>query len=66
MFPEVEKLQLSELMRSSTEEQDEPVDQEELQKFEDLKSRMMLLDQAELASAAQSSQTPRFPPISTR
>lgn len=47
-LPPVERLQLSELVRSSVEEQDESVDEEALQKFRELKHRMMLLDRAEL------------------
>lgn len=52
-LPVVEKLQLSELMGSSTEEQDESVDEDELQRFRELKDKMMLLDKAELGSVAQ-------------
>ncbi|XP_035519714.1 leucine-rich repeat-containing protein 27-like [Morone saxatilis] len=51
-LPVVEKLQLSELMGSSMEEQDESVDEDELQKFKELKQKMILLDKAELGSVA--------------
>ncbi|XP_071780922.2 leucine-rich repeat-containing protein 27-like [Centroberyx gerrardi] len=47
-MPPVEKLQLSELVRSSVEEQEESVDEDELQRFRELKHRMILLDRAEL------------------
>lgn len=50
-LPVMEKLQLSEAMESSGEEQD-LVDEEELQRFRELKHRMILLDKAELSSAA--------------
>ena len=46
-LPAVEKLQLSELMESSMEEQDESVDEAELQRFRELKDKMILLDKAE-------------------
>ncbi|XP_047459448.1 leucine-rich repeat-containing protein 27-like isoform X2 [Mugil cephalus] len=49
-LPVVEKLQLSELMESSVEEQDESVD--ELQRFRELKNRLMLLDKAEMGTVA--------------
>lgn len=52
-LPVVEKLQLSELMASSMEEQDESVDEDELQRFRELKDKMILLDKAELGSIAQ-------------
>uniref|UniRef100_A0A3B4VCH6 Leucine rich repeat containing 27 n=1 Tax=Seriola dumerili TaxID=41447 RepID=A0A3B4VCH6_SERDU len=52
-LPVVEKLQLSELMGSSVEEQDESVDEDELQRFKELKQKMILLDSAELGSVAQ-------------
>ncbi|XP_070772645.1 leucine-rich repeat-containing protein 27-like [Enoplosus armatus] len=52
-LPVVEKLQLSELMGSSMEEQDESVDEDELQRFRELKHKMILLDKAELGSIAQ-------------
>ncbi|KAG7229871.1 hypothetical protein INR49_012395 [Caranx melampygus] len=51
--PVVEKLQLSELMGSSVEEQDESVDEDELQKFKELKQKMILLDKAELGSVTE-------------
>ncbi|XP_045926500.1 leucine-rich repeat-containing protein 27-like isoform X1 [Micropterus dolomieu] len=49
-LPVVEKLQLSELMGSNMEEQDESVDEDELQRFRELKHKMILLDKAELDS----------------
>ncbi|XP_059215908.1 leucine-rich repeat-containing protein 27-like [Centropristis striata] len=49
-LPVVEKLQLSELMGSSMEEQEESVDEDELQRFMELKHKMILLDRAELGS----------------
>ncbi|XP_044070440.1 leucine-rich repeat-containing protein 27-like isoform X1 [Siniperca chuatsi] len=52
-LPVVEKLQLSELMGSSMEEQDESLDEDELQRFRELKHKMILLDKAELGSIAQ-------------
>ncbi|XP_030011130.1 leucine-rich repeat-containing protein 27-like [Sphaeramia orbicularis] len=52
-MPVVEKLQLSELMGSSLEEQDDTLDKEELQKFRELKDKLSLLDKTELESAAQ-------------
>lgn len=53
----VEKLQLVE---SSGEEQ-EPVDEEELQRFRALKHRMILLDEAELGSGAPRNNTRLLP-----
>ncbi|XP_008288862.1 leucine-rich repeat-containing protein 27 [Stegastes partitus] len=47
-LPVVEKLQLSELTGSNVEEQDEAVDKDELQKFIELKNKLILLDKAEL------------------
>ncbi|XP_010737957.2 leucine-rich repeat-containing protein 27 [Larimichthys crocea] len=58
-LPEVEKLQLSELMGSSMEEQDDSVDEQELQRFRELKNKMILLDNAELDSASQSDRNPK-------
>ncbi|XP_034537486.1 leucine-rich repeat-containing protein 27-like [Notolabrus celidotus] len=52
-LPVVEKLQLSELTGSSVEEQEESVDEAELQRFRELKHKMILLDKAELGSIAQ-------------
>lgn len=52
----VEKLQLSESMESSGEEQDS-VDEEDLQRFRELKHKMILLDKAELSSAASRNKT---------
>lgn len=67
-LPEVEKLQLSELMGSSMEEHDESVDEDELQRFRELKDKMILLDEAELGSVAQCNRNmkSRLLPISTR
>lgn len=58
-LPVVEKLQLSELMGSSMEEQDESVDEDELQRFRELKHRIILLDKAELGSIAQGDKNPK-------
>lgn len=69
-LPEVEKLQLSD-PGSSVEEQDESVDESELQKFRDLKDRMIQLDRAELdraelGSAAHRDQSQKsVPPVET-
>ncbi|KAM8738202.1 leucine-rich repeat-containing protein 27-like isoform 1-T2 [Acanthopagrus schlegelii] len=57
-LPVVEKLQLSELMGSSVEEQEESVDEDELQIFRELKHKMNLLDKAELGSIAQGPRNP--------
>ncbi|XP_036978612.1 leucine-rich repeat-containing protein 27-like isoform X2 [Acanthopagrus latus] len=57
-LPVVEKLQLSELMGSSVEEQEESVDEDELQIFRELKHKMNLLDKAELGSIAQGHRNP--------
>lgn len=67
-LPVVEKLQLTELTESSVEEQDESVDEDELQKFKELKHKMMLLDKAELGSKAQSDRnlTPRLLSLTKR
>ncbi|XP_018534849.1 LOW QUALITY PROTEIN: leucine-rich repeat-containing protein 27 [Lates calcarifer] len=67
-LPVVEKLQLTELQESSVEEQDESVDEDELQKFKELKHKMMLLDKAELGSKAQSDRnlTPRLLSLTKR
>ncbi|XP_071337376.1 leucine-rich repeat-containing protein 27-like [Trachinotus anak] len=58
-LPVVERLQLSELMGSSVEEQDESVDEDELQRFKELKQQMILLDKAELGSIAQGDGNPK-------
>ncbi|XP_051234551.1 leucine-rich repeat-containing protein 27-like isoform X1 [Dicentrarchus labrax] len=58
-LPVVEKLQLSELMGSSMEEQDESVDEDELQRFKELKQKMILLDKAELGSVARGDGNPK-------
>ncbi|KAM9345442.1 leucine-rich repeat-containing protein 27-like [Symphorus nematophorus] len=60
-LPVVEKLQLPELLGSSMDEQDESVDEDELQRFMELKHKMILLDQAELSSIAPSDRTPKSP-----
>lgn len=60
-FPVVEKLQLSELMGSGVEEQDESADEDELQRFRELKQEMILLDRAELDSAAPANETALLP-----
>ncbi|CAJ1066940.1 leucine-rich repeat-containing protein 27-like [Xyrichtys novacula] len=52
-LPVMEKLQLSELRGSSVEEQEETVDEDELQRFRELKNKMIQLDKAELGSIAQ-------------
>ena len=71
-LPVVEKLQLSELMGSSTEEQDESVDEsvdeDEMKRFRELKQKMILLDKAELGSTAQGDgkQKPPLLPIVKR
>ncbi|XP_026165302.1 leucine-rich repeat-containing protein 27 [Mastacembelus armatus] len=52
-LPMVEKLQLSEMMGSSMEEQDESVDEDDMQRFKELKHKMILLDKAELGSVPQ-------------
>ncbi|XP_058507926.1 leucine-rich repeat-containing protein 27-like [Solea solea] len=54
-LPVVEKLQLAGLMEFSVEEQDD----DELQKFKELKHKMILLDKAELGSVGQSDRTPK-------
>lgn len=43
----MEKLQLSQVTGSSAEEPDESVDEDELQRFRELKHKMILLDRAE-------------------
>lgn len=58
-LPLVEKLQLSELTGSSMEEQDESVDEEDLQRFKELKHKMILLDKTELGSLAQGDKNPK-------
>lgn len=60
-LPVVERLQLSELMGSSVEEQDEAVDEAELQRFRELKHKMILLDKAELGLVALGSRTSLVP-----
>ncbi|XP_010767468.1 leucine-rich repeat-containing protein 27 isoform X2 [Notothenia coriiceps] len=67
-LPVVEKLQLSELMGSSTEEQGESVDEDEMKRFRELKQKMILLDIAELGSTAQGdgNQKPPLLPIVKR
>ncbi|XP_039995316.1 leucine-rich repeat-containing protein 27-like [Xiphias gladius] len=58
-LPLVEKLQLSELTGSSMEEQDESVDEGDLQRFKELKHKMILLDKTELGSLAQGDKNPK-------
>ncbi|KAM7408194.1 hypothetical protein PAMA_002065 [Pampus argenteus] len=58
-LPVVEKLQLLGLVGSSMEEQDESVDEDELQRFRELKDKMILLDKAELGSVAQGDKKPK-------
>ncbi|XP_076599717.1 leucine-rich repeat-containing protein 27-like [Chaetodon auriga] len=67
-LPVVEKLQLSELMGSSVEEHDESVDEDELQRFRELKQKMILLDKAELDPVTQCNRNPksRLLPVTTR
>ncbi|XP_029377523.1 leucine-rich repeat-containing protein 27-like [Echeneis naucrates] len=65
-LPVVEKLQLSELMGSSVEEQDESVDEDELQRFNQLKQQMILLDKDDLGSIAQGDRTSHLPVIKTK
>ncbi|XP_076025399.1 uncharacterized protein LOC143015331 [Genypterus blacodes] len=47
-LPQLEKLQLSEMLRSSVEEQEESVDEDDLERFRELREKMILLDRAEL------------------
>lgn len=65
-LPVVEKLQLSELTASSVEEQEESVDEDELQRFRELKDQMTLLDKAELGSIAQGDKKSRPLPVVKR
>ncbi|KAM6997213.1 leucine-rich repeat-containing protein 27-like [Tautogolabrus adspersus] len=66
-LPLVEKLQLSELMGSSVEEQEESVDEEEeLQRFRELKQEMILLDKAELGPIGQEDMKSHPPPVIKR
>lgn len=53
-LPGMERLQLSQVTASSVEEPDESVDEEELQRFKELKHRMILLDKAEQGLIMQS------------
>ncbi|XP_072246512.1 leucine-rich repeat-containing protein 27-like [Leuresthes tenuis] len=66
--PVVEKLQLSELMGSNTDEQEESVDEHEMQKFRELKDKFILLDKAELGLMPHGDKTPkpRLPSITKR
>ncbi|XP_041866376.1 leucine-rich repeat-containing protein 27-like [Melanotaenia boesemani] len=58
--PAVEKLQLSELIESNMEEQEEEsVDEDEMKKFRELKDKFIQLEIAELASAAHSDNKPK-------
>ncbi|CAK6962368.1 leucine-rich repeat-containing protein 27-like [Scomber scombrus] len=67
-LPVMEKLQLSGLMGTSMEEQDESVDEDELQWFMELKHKMILLEKAELGSVAQGDGNTKscLPPITKR
>lgn len=68
-LPQVEKLQLSELLRFSVEEQEESVDEDDLQRFRELKDKMILLDRAELGHAeptVQSDGNPASHPLNVR
>ncbi|KAM4591922.1 uncharacterized protein PAE49_019580 [Odontesthes bonariensis] len=66
--PVVERLQLSELMGSNVDEQEESVDEGEMQKFRELKDKFILLDKAELGLMAHGDKTPksRLPSIIRR
>lgn len=55
----MEKLQLSESMESSGEEQE--LVEEELRRFRELKHKMVLLDEAELGSATPAKDRGLFP-----
>lgn len=59
--PAVERLQLSEVTGSGVEEQEESVDEDELQRFRELKHKMILLDKAELGLAAPSNRRSCLP-----
>ncbi|XP_060896670.1 leucine-rich repeat-containing protein 27-like [Labrus mixtus] len=66
-LPLVEKLQLSELMGSSVEDQEESVDEEEeLQRFRELKQKMILLDKAELGPIEQGDRKSHLRPVIKR
>ncbi|XP_069545878.1 leucine-rich repeat-containing protein 27-like [Brachyistius frenatus] len=56
-LPVVEKLQLLELMGSGAEEQEESVD--EMQRFTELKQKLILLDKAELSSTGEGDKKPK-------
>lgn len=58
-LPEMEKLQLSQVTGSSLEEQDESVDEDELQRFRELKHKMILLDKAEQGLTSQNNRSVR-------
>ncbi|KAM9847486.1 leucine-rich repeat-containing protein 27-like, partial [Aulostomus maculatus] len=58
VLPEVEKLQLSKLVGSSLEQEDS-VDEDELQRFRELKEKMILLDKAELGFIGQGNKNPK-------
>ena len=66
--PVVEKLQLSELMGSNIDEQEESVDEDEMQKFRELKDKFILLDKAELGLMPHGDKTPksRLPSVTKR
>lgn len=50
-MPPVEKLQLSELVKSSMDLSEEVVDEDELNRFRELKQQMILMDRADLGLA---------------
>lgn len=56
-LPEMEKLQLSQVTGASVEEQDESVDEDELQRFRELKHKMILLDKAEQGFTSQNNRS---------
>ncbi|KAM6915861.1 uncharacterized protein FYW49_008959 [Xenentodon cancila] len=57
--PVVEKLQLSDLIGSSSEEQDESLDEDGLQRFRELKDSLIQLDKAEINSIARGDKKPK-------
>lgn len=52
-MPPVEKLQLAELVKSSLDLCGEVVDEDDLQRFKELKQKMIQMDRAELGYGAQ-------------
>ncbi|CAG6017933.1 unnamed protein product [Menidia menidia] len=67
-FPVVEKLQLSEVTGSSEDMQDELAEEDEMQKFRELKDKFVLLDRAELGLVAHcdTKQKVRLPSVPKR